>query len=162
MKHCLVVELWWIGDATLMTSALQGLLADGWSVTVLAKSQTRALLGPSYPEVDWIEFDAPWTRMYGKYRLWRWPWAGIFRVLAQLRARRFDAALSIRKDPREHFFLWLGGIRRRIGFPSPGSWLFLNEPVRNRNPRAHRVEDWWDVQQALTRPGTGEALLHIP
>jgi heptosyltransferase-2 len=149
MKQCLVIELWWLGDATLMTSALRGLLEDGWKVTVLAKPQTRAFLAPVYPQLDWIEFEAPWTPLYGKYKLWRWPWRAIFRVLRELRSRRFDAALSIRWDPREHVLVWLGRIRRRIGFQSPWSFWFLNEPLRGHNPRLHRVEDWWEVQRRL-------------
>jgi heptosyltransferase-2 len=149
MKHCLIIELWGIGDATLMTSALQGLLADDWKITLLAKSQTCALVQSSYPAIDGIEFDAPWTVFYGKYKLWRWPWLPIFRVLRRLRAERFDAALSIRKDPRDHFLMWLVGVRRRIGFPTTWSRWFLNEPVPVRDPDAHRVEDWWELQDRL-------------
>ncbi|MCE0497367.1 MAG: glycosyltransferase family 9 protein [Methylacidiphilales bacterium] len=152
MKQCLVIELWWLGDATLMTSAVRGLLEDGWKVTVLAKPQTRAFLESAYPQLDWIEFEAPWTALYGKYKLWRWPWRDIFRVLRELRARRFDASLSIRWDPREHFLLWLAGIRRRIGFKTPWSLWFLNEPISGHNPGLHRVEDWWEVQRRLGHP----------
>ena len=154
MKQCLVIELWWLGDATLMTSALRGLLEDGWKVTVLAKPQTRAFLAPAYPQLDWIEFDAPWTPLYGKYQLWRWPWREIFRMLRELRARRFDAALSIRWDPREHFLLWLAGIPRRIGFKTPWSLWFLNEAISRHDPNLHRVEDWWEVQRRLGSPAT--------
>ena len=154
MKKCLVIELWWIGDATLMTSALQGLLADGWEITVLAKPQTRALIEADYPSIGWIELDAPWTALYGKYKLFSWPWKAIFRVLGQLRAEHFDAALSIRTDPREHFFIWLAGVRRRIGFrTSLGGW-FLNESIPDRTPDAHRVEDWWKVQEKLSPSAT--------
>lgn len=150
MKKCLVIELWWIGDATLMTSLLQGLLADGWEITVLAKSQTRVLLETSYPAVHWIEFDAPWTAFYGKYKFWRWPWGAISRVLKQVRARKFDAAISIRKDPRQHLFIWLTGIPHRVGFRTFTSRFFLNESIPVRNPKAHRVEDWWEAQQGLS------------
>jgi ADP-heptose:LPS heptosyltransferase len=153
MKQCLVIELWWLGDATLMTSIVRGLLEDGWKVTILAKPQTRAFLGPIYPQIDWIEFEAPWTPLYGKYKLWRWPWREIFGVLKELRARRFDAALSIRWDPREHFLVWLAGIPRRIGFKTPWSFWFLNEPISGRNPNLHRVEDWWEVQRHLGGSG---------
>jgi heptosyltransferase-2 len=157
MKRCLILELWGIGDATLMTSALQGLLADGWTITILAKPSTCAFITASYPGVNGIALDAPWTVFQGKYKLWRWPWPKLIQVLRQLRRERFDAALSIRKDPRDHFLMWLASIRRRIGFSTPlGKW-FLNEPLPIRNPDAHRVEDWWQLQRHLS--GSTQACL---
>ena len=154
MKKCLVIELWWIGDATLMTSILEGLLADNWEVTVLGKPQTRRLLQKAYPAVSWIEFDAPWTAFHGKYLVWRWPWKSIFRVLRQLRAGRFHATVSIRKDPRDHFFFWLANVPRRIGFSTPFSNLFLNDAIPVLPATHHRVEDWWEVQQRLSSTAT--------
>ncbi len=149
MKRCLIIELWGIGDATLMTSALQGLLADGWKPTLLAKPSVGAFIQASYPEIDLIPFDAPWTVFYGKYRLWHWPWPALFQLISRLRKERFDTALSIRKDPRDHFLMWLGAVRKRIGFSTPlGKW-FLTDPVPVRNPDAQRAEDWWELQQHL-------------
>lgn len=154
MKKCLVIELWMIGDAAFMTSALQGLLADGWEVTVLARPQTQTLLGKSFPSVHWIDFEAPWTAFYGKYKLWRWPWRKIFQVRKQLKAGQFDAAISIRKDPRQHFFLLGTGIRRRIGFASALGRYLLNETIPDNHQNVHRVEDWWAVQQKLSSTAT--------
>jgi len=150
MKKILMVELWGIGDATLMTSALQGFLSDGWTVTILAKPQTRLLLQPAYPQVKFIEFDAPWTAFRGKYRLWRWPWSTLGRLLSALHRERFDTAISIRCDPRDHLLMWLAGIRRRIGFAHAFSRLFLNEPMPVHDPNAHRVEDWWKLQDRVS------------
>jgi len=154
VKKCLVIELWWIGDAILMTSILQGLLADHWEVVVLGKPQTRVLLEKDYPSVRWIDFDAPWTAFHHKYRLWLWPWRSIFRVLGQLRRERFAATVSIRKDPRDHLFFWLAGVPRRIGFRTPFSNWFLNEAIPALPATHHRVEDWWEVQQHLSPTAT--------
>jgi len=158
MKSALIIELWGIGDATLMSSALQGLLAEDWEITILAKPQTCALLKPSYPKIRTIEFDAPWTAFYKKYQLARWPWFKIFQVLRQLREQRFDAALSIRSDPRDHLLMWLGGIKRRLGFSTSWSRWLLNEPIFARDPNAHRVADWWKLQDRLT----GSSKAHFP
>jgi ADP-heptose:LPS heptosyltransferase len=154
MKNVLLLELWGIGDATLMSSILQGLAAENWAVTVLAKPQTCALLRASYPTVRMIEFDAPWTVFHGKYRLERWPWAAILRVVGQLRRGRFDAAISVRSDPRDHLLMWLAGVRRRIGFSTQWSRWLLSEPIPIRDSNAHRVEDWWKLQDALTASPT--------
>jgi heptosyltransferase-2 len=74
--------------------------------------------------------------------------------LKQIRAQKFVAALSVRKDPREHFLIWLARVPRRIGFLGPGSGLFLNEPIKVHDENAHRVEDWWKVQQAFDAKAT--------
>jgi len=158
MKSVLIIELWGIGDATLMSSALQGLLAEDWDVTILAKPQTCALLKPNYPKIRTIELDAPWTAFYGKYQLARWPWLTLFRVLKQLRQQRFDAAISVRSDPRDHLLMWLAGVGRRLGFSTWWSRLLLNEPIVAREPDAHRVEDWWKLQDRLT----GSSGRHFP
>jgi ADP-heptose:LPS heptosyltransferase len=151
-KKCLIIELWWIGDAVLMTPILQGLLEDGWEVTVLGKTQARRLLEGTYPEVKWILFDAPWTAFRGKYRLWRWPWRALWRVLFEVRRARFDAAVSIRHDPRDQFLLWLAGVPRRIGFRAPFGSGFLNEIIDPGTPDArHRCEDWWLAQTTVSR-----------
>jgi heptosyltransferase-2 len=158
MKRILILELWGIGDATMMSSALQTLLAENCEVTVLGKPHTRELLQPVYPQVRFIEFDAPWTAFYAKYRLWQWPWTKIFRIIFQLRGEKFDAALSIRSDPRDHLLMWLAGARRRIGFVHSWSRWFLNETISDRNPNAHRVEDWWRLQDRVL----GTSAPHLP
>lgn len=158
MKSVLIIELWGIGDATMMSAGLRGLLAAPCEVTVLGKPATCILLKLSYPQIRTIEFDPPWTAFYHKYRLLRWPWARIFRIVKELRARRFDAAVSIRSDPRDHLLMWLGGVKRRIGFFTRWSWLFLTEPIHDRDPRAHRVEDWWRLQDRLL----GASTPHLP
>ena len=154
MKKCLICELWWIGDATLMTSVLQGLLADGWDITVLGKTQSRRLLEATYPQVHWIEFEAPWTAFRGKYQLWRWPWKDLFRVLYTVRRARFDAAVSIRRDPRDHLLFWMARVPRRIGFRALYGWHFLNEALPVLLATDHRVEDWWSIQQRLSPTAT--------
>ena len=145
-KKCLIIELWWLGDTVLMTSALQGLLAAGWEITVLGKTQSRRLLEGTYPELKWIIFDAPWTAFRGKYKLWRWPWRELLRVLREVHSGKFDAAISIRYDPRDQFLLWLAGVPRRIGFRAPFGSRFLNEVIPGTKRVRHRTEDWWLAQ----------------
>ena len=152
-KRCLIVELWGVGDLVMMTAALRGLLAEGWEVTVLGKPHARALLESTYPQVSWIAFDAPWTVFLGKYRLWCWPWRRLFGLFFDLRVRRFDAAVSVRKDPRDHLLMWLTGAKRRIGFATRLGRFFLNEAVPVSRPEAHKVEDWWEVQDRMLGAG---------
>ncbi len=147
---CLVVELWHIGDATMMTPILEGLLAEGWDVSVAAKATTRLLLEEDYPTIKWIILDAPWTVFYGKYHVWRWPWRQLWRVWRDMRRQRFDVAVSGRCDPRDHLLMWLAGIRRRVGFRTRYSLWFLNEPLPEPPAAHHRVEDWWAIQKQVS------------
>ncbi len=147
---CLVLELWHIGDATMMTPVLEGLLAEGAQVFVACKATTRLLLEEDYPQVRWIIFDAPWTVFYGKYRLWRWPWRELWRVWRAMRSERFDVAVSGRSDPRDHLMMWLAGIPRRVGFRTRYSLWFLNEPLPEPPAEKHRVEDWWTIQRQVS------------
>ncbi len=120
----------------------------------ITRNKFRYRLAKFYSEqIDTLEFDAPWTAFHGKYRLHRWPWSTIFQLVGKLRRQRFAAAVSVRADPRDHLLMWLAGARRRVGFPSRWSRPFLNEPVAH-DPKTHKVEDWWKLQDKLT--GTGE------
>jgi ADP-heptose:LPS heptosyltransferase len=144
----LLLELWGLGDAVLMTTALRPLLAAGASVTVLAKPATIELLRPSYPAAEFISLTAPWTAFRGKDRLASWPWRELAQVVRECRRRRFDAAASVRNDPRDHLLMFLFGARRRVGFPRRGSGLLLTRRLA-ASRTAHRVDLWREVGRAV-------------
>lgn len=148
MTKTLVLELWGVGDAVLMTSLLRSLEPTERRITVLAKPLVGRLLGPSYSQVNFVPYLAPWTAFRGKYRLSRWDWAELGRLLAFLRGERFDEALSARHDPRDHLLMALTGARVRCGFSRLGSCLLLNAPVEAGALR-HRVEDWQHLARRL-------------
>lgn len=152
-KKCLVIEIWNLGDATMMTPLLRGLQAEGWDITVLGRASTQLLLEDDYPEVHWILFDAPWTAFHGKYRLWRWPWIKLLRLIWEIRRARFDTGISGRHDPRDHLLLWLAGIPRRVSLRSPYSLWFLTDSLSLPDSH-HRVEDWWEIQQHVSPAAT--------
>lgn len=158
----LVLELWGLGDLTFSTPVLRAAAAR-YDITLVGKAHARPLLGPTFPEIDFLDFEAPWTAYRDKYRLWRWDWRRFLVLLARLRRRHFDAAISVRNDPRDHLFLRLAGARTRYGFPVRGSSAFLTHPLVHTHPRQHKVEDWRDLGRALGLPGmetAGPALDH--
>ena len=144
----LIIELWGLGDAVIMTAFLQSLPKTGVEVTVLCKPGSAKLLRPSYPDVNFIEFVAPWTAFRGKYHLWSWPWKKIYSLLNSLRTERFDVAVSVRKDPRDALLMWLAGARQRCGIPRAGSQWFLSLPI-HQEASSHRVEDWWRLLKRI-------------
>lgn len=159
----LVVELWGLGDLAFATTLLR-LAARAWDITLLGKPHAAPLLQPTFPDIRFLSLDAPWTAFRGKYRLHRWPWGELGGLVRTLRAAHFDAAVSVRPDPRDHLLMRLAGVRRRYGFPRRGSAGLLNFPVARSRPKQHKVEDWRDLAAALGLPGSAasEPLLDHP
>lgn len=159
----LVLELWGLGDLTFSTPVLRAASAE-YDLTLVGKAHAQPLLGATFPAMDFLAFEAPWTAYRDKYRLWKWDWRKLLILLAQLRRRHFDVAISVRNDPRDHLFLRLSGARRRFGFPVRGSSAFLTDPLLRTRERQHKVEDWRDLGRALELPGmdTAEPALDHP
>jgi heptosyltransferase-2 len=151
-QRLLLLEFWGLGDLTFATGFIHAATAR-YDVTIAAKPHAKPLLEPTFRDLSFIAFDPPWTVFRGKYNLLRWNWQLVRRTLGKLRSKRFDAAVSVRADPRDHFLMWLAGARHRLGFPAKGSGLFLNDRVILRDLKAHRVERWRALGAALQLPG---------
>ena len=168
----LVLELWGLGDLVIATPFLRA-ATEKFSVTLLAKPFALELRPRLWPTVEVIPFHAPWTAFRGKYRVWRWPWGEGVRLLRQLRAEKFDYAMSGRWDPRDHLLLKLSGASARFGFPRLNSGRYLTQSLARPDPLAHRAEFWRVAGRALglavppreeilppARPPRSTALIH--
>jgi ADP-heptose:LPS heptosyltransferase len=144
----LIVELWGLGDLVIATPFLQA-AREKYQVTLVAKPYAMDLRERFWPEVEVIPFVAPWTAFQGKYRLWKWPWRETARLWRRLAKMRFDAGLSARWDPRDHFVLRALRVRKRLGFPRLRSQLLLTHPQEKPAPRDHRYEFWRVLGRAL-------------
>jgi ADP-heptose:LPS heptosyltransferase len=149
----LLLENWGLGDAIMATAAIRMLEAEGHQVTLLCKENSAQLLKPSYPKIQFVTFDWPWTAFRGKYHLWKWPWLLMVRVISRLRRARFDAVLSVRPDPRDHLLMLLIVSRKRVGYGVYGTSLWLTESLPI-SADVHRVDAWQYAVQRLD-PGTG-------
>jgi ADP-heptose:LPS heptosyltransferase len=174
----LVVELWGLGDLLIATPFLQA-VSEKYTVTLLAKPYAKDLQPRFWRNVNVVPFVAPWTAFKHKYRLFRWPWVEMLRLLRRLGAEHFDVGLSARRtaggegDPRDHLLLLLARAEKRLGFPRWGSGRILATPLPQPDPSAHRYESWCIMARALglelprreelalarVRPG-GEVLVH--
>lgn len=148
----LTLDLWGIGDLAFATGFLRQAV-QRFDVTLAAKPHAQGLLAPSFPEVKIIPYDPPWSVFRGKYRLWNWRWKPLLHFIRALRHERFDAAVSVRNDPRDHLLMWLAGAKACLGFPTKGSGIFLNQPIRRAHPKQHKVEDWRQLGLALRLDG---------
>jgi ADP-heptose:LPS heptosyltransferase len=148
LRKLLVVEFWGLGDLSFLTPLLQAARGE-YEITVVGKPHAEALLQPTFPDVRFISFDAPWSAYRGKYALWKWNWARLIRLIRELRRERFSAAVSVRNDPRDHVLMAMIGAKRRCGFPRRGSSVFLTDLVARSSPKQHKVQDWRDLGAAL-------------
>ena len=154
------MEFWGLGDLTFSTPLLRAAV-DHWDITLVGKEHARPLLEPSFPSVRFLSYDAPWSAYRNKYKLWNWRWTELFQLIQHLRRERFDAAVSVRNDPRDHLLMALIGARNRYGFPVRGSGVFLNAPLARSRPKQHKVEDWRDIGRALELEGVGQTEPHL-
>lgn len=147
----LIIELWGLGDLAIATPFLRA-ASKRYAVTLLAKPYALDLQARLWPGVEVLPFVAPWTAFEGKYQLWQWPWREMLRLCRQVALRRFDAGLSARWDPRDHFLLWGARVRTRYGFPRLHSQALLTHPQTKPAPRDHRYEYWRVLARALELP----------
>jgi ADP-heptose:LPS heptosyltransferase len=144
----LVLELWQVGDLVIASQFIRQ-ASELFDVTVLAKPFAFDLRARFWPQAEVVPINAPWTAFSRKYVLYEWPWRELGRVGRQLRSTRFDVGVSARWDPREHLILALTGARRRLGFPSMGSGVFLTNPLALPDPGLHRYEYWRTIGASL-------------
>jgi ADP-heptose:LPS heptosyltransferase len=163
-RKILILELWGLGDLTFATPVIRAAIERGDEVHLLGKEHARLLLEPSFPQVKFITYDAPWTVYRGKYQFWKWAWAGLFSVLSRLRKEKYDLAVSVRNDPRDQLFMWLAGARKRLGFVLDGDRryfdmgaLLLTTRLKRPKYKQHKVEDWHQVADAIGLPGAAKA-----
>ena len=147
-----MLEFWGLGDLIFSTTLLRA-ASQRYEVTLLAKEHAVPLLKPTLPELRFIAFDPPWSAFRNKYQFSKWPWAKLRALVSELRRNRFDAACSVRRDPRDHLLMYLSGARTRFGFPWRASTLLLTAPICPVKAKQHRVEDWRDLGRALGLSG---------
>ncbi len=111
----LILELWGLGDLVIATPFIRA-AAEKYAVTLLAKPFALEMRQRLWPEVEVVPFTAPWTafRFGSKYGFWHWPWTKMMRLRRDLRARKFDYAVSGRWDPRDHLLLKAVRARERL------------------------------------------------
>lgn len=144
----LVLEFWGLGDLVIATPFLRA-ASEKFNVTLVAKPFAEELRPRLWPEVKVESFTAPWTAFHGKYKLWRWPLPAMIRLRQRLVAEQFDAAVSARWDPRDHFVLKFSGAKERIGFSRLKSRRYLTRELARPEALAHRYEFWREAGHAL-------------
>ncbi|VAW35993.1 ADP-heptose--lipooligosaccharide heptosyltransferase II [hydrothermal vent metagenome] len=124
IKRILVRVPNWIGDAVISMPGLHALkrLYPGAEITVLAKARTLPLYLGKEPVVkDVIEYD-PEGRHSGL--------AGKFRLVAELKTRRFQMAVLFQNAFEAALIAFMAGIPRRVGYARDLRTPLLTGPVK--------------------------------
>ncbi|MFN8389029.1 MAG: lipopolysaccharide heptosyltransferase II [Bdellovibrionota bacterium] len=127
----LVVQTGFFGDVVLTTPVFTNLRAryPKAEIFALTTKESRPLL-EAHPALDGaLVFDKR-----GAHSGWR----GLRAMASELRALRFDLALSLHKSSRTALLLFLSGIPERIGFSNAGLPFLYHQRVR-RSHLAHEA-----------------------
>lgn len=153
-RNILIIELWGIGDLVMMSSILKPLKENypNARITILSKEAGKVLFFDN-PYIDsFVVFDFPWTRFRKKYRLWRWDWPGLLRIIVRLRKEKFDLILDARGDIRNNFLSFFSGGKMRLGYSWTGGGFFLTDNLNDEHKNSHRVDAWLNLLSYLGLP----------
>ena len=143
-KKILILELWGIGDAVMMSPILAPLREKfpEARISVLCQQHAADILKENRQISRFFIFKFPWTVFKGKYRLWQWDWKGLIGLIRTLRLEKFDLILDARRDPRNNFLSFLIGAKKRVGYGWKVCGFFLTDVVGLKDEKTHRVEAW--------------------
>jgi heptosyltransferase II len=121
-RHVLVRATNWLGDAIMCLPALhalRGALPEA-RITILGLPWVKELYeGESFAD-DFIEYPKGWKKG---------AWKGKRAVVAELRARNFDAALLLQNAFEAAAIVRLAGIAERVGYDRDGRGWLLTDAV---------------------------------
>src|SRR4051812_13193796 len=106
----------WLGDAVMTTPALQRLREahPGASITMLSPAKLKELW-LNHPDVDQV--------------LAIEPGEGVFSVARRIRKGGFTLGVVFPNSPRSALELFLGGVRRRVGYARPWRNWWLTDAI---------------------------------
>lgn len=135
-ERILVVEVNWLGDVLFSTPAIRAIRAKfpGAYIAALVVPRCRALLqGNNYlDEVMVFDEEGRHKGLIGKFRL-----------IAELRSRRFDTAYILRASLTRTLCVFLAGIKKRIGYVNKKSNFFLTVRVALPKGDLHRADTYY-------------------
>lgn len=128
IKNILVIKLDHIGDVLLMTPALGSIrkLYPEAHISCLIGNWAKEVLSGNRNINEIILWDAPWHVRDSKKK---WQFAEFFRLIKNLRSKKYDLSLHFRADIRDLAVGYLVGAKRRVGYGRKGGGFFLTDNV---------------------------------
>ncbi len=141
-QRILVVMPNWYGETLFATPFLRALhdLAPQASISALGPARAEAMLARHPGLREFLLYDET-----ASHRGWRAAW----RTAAQIRARRYDTAVILRRSLTRTALVACAGVPRRIGFANAKSgWLLTHRVPRPPAPR-HKAEEYLELLRPL-------------
>lgn len=154
-KSILVVEYWNLGDFVLLTPFLKNLrlhypkahIALLASPRIIPMVEGQRLVDELIPvSMPWAQHLSRWKKYFSR------DWMNLFRCIHQIRKRRFDLGFTGRADIRDNFFLWAGGVRRRVGYGFAHGGTLLTDVVQADLLRPHYSDRWLHLLEQQGKP----------
>lgn len=143
IKKILIINLAFIGDVLLSTPVARALRqAFPAAVIDMLAIPLAAPIARGNPYInDVLEYDKR-----GKHKNWR----EMLTLIRQLRARRYDLAVTTNFAPRGAMLAWASGIPYRVGYDAQHAGWFLTHIANSRRPHIrHEAENYLDVLKPL-------------
>ncbi len=137
MKRILVKEVNWLGDLVLSLPALRALRAA--FADALLSVLVRHELAGFFDGIGWVDEVIPYT-VHGGIR----GWADQRKIIAALRARRFDLAVIFPNSFRSALWMRLAGVPSRAGYATDGRlFLLTNRAVPKASAKKGHQRFYW-------------------
>ena len=138
IKKVLLVKLSHLGDVIMSTAVFKEVreIFPEAKISLLIKKEYISLLETNKDIDEVIGFDAPWNTKKSN-------WLRIYSLCKRylsLKQKKFDIAIDLEDDKKSNIFIYLLGIRYRIGFGYKGSARYLTNYFVSNFKKEHRIE----------------------
>lgn len=154
MKKIFVKSVNWVGDAVMVTPALAALRRafPNAHITLLARPVIAEVFEAS-PDIDEV-----WTANE------RASMRDFLSVVRRIRRKKFDLGIALPNSSRSALLLFLGGVKKRLGYNRDGRGLWLNHKI---NPTeeilaVHEVHYYLNLLRDFCDPAAQETKLVVP
>jgi heptosyltransferase II len=139
VQRILVRSTNWVGDAVMSLPALEALRAQFPRAEIVLLSKAWV------SELYWYHPAVNRQIIYKPEREHRGP-LGFARLIRQLRAERFDAALLFQNAFQAAWMIWLARIPMRIGYARDGRSFLLDDAIEPPTPAAYGHQIYYYLQ----------------
>ncbi|MBU0880799.1 MAG: lipopolysaccharide heptosyltransferase II [Candidatus Omnitrophica bacterium] len=141
IKRILIVNVNWVGDVLFSTPFIRALRAANPDahIACLLHPRCREMLesNPRLNEIIIYDEDAAHKGLIGKWRL-----------VKELKKRRFDTAFLLHRSFTKAFITYLAGIKERVGYPTKNRGGVLTRIIEEPSEELHKVEYFLNIARA--------------
>ncbi|MCM8760761.1 MAG: lipopolysaccharide heptosyltransferase II [Candidatus Omnitrophica bacterium] len=140
-KRILIVNVNWIGDVIFSTPfirAVREAYPDAY-IACLLHPRCKDILesNPRLDEIIFYDEEGSHKSLVGKWRL-----------IKQLKARKFDTAFLLHRSFTKALITLLAGIKERIGYPNKNRGWVLTKAVEEPDEELHKVEYFLNIAKS--------------